>query len=170
MEGSVPDTLAPMLHVDGSLLLLGGDLGDVRCTFDQALSALGLQAGIILAESREHWTEPWGFKSEGSFLNKAILLRTELPPEELLGIIQDIEQSLGRVRAKEQRYASRTLDIDILLHGGQVIGLPHLVVPHPRMHLRSFALAPAADIAPMAGHPLLNRTILDLLNELRPSS
>jgi len=159
-----------MLQANEALLLLGGDLGDVRNTLDLAVAALDRDAGRVLARSRDHWTEPWGFKGNGLFLNRAVLLRTDLDPEALLAVILKTEVHLGRVRGNEQGYDSRPVDIDILLYGDRVQEDPVLTLPHPRMHLRSFALAPAADIAPAAIHPVLGRSILELLGDLRPSA
>lgn len=159
-----------MLKANEALLLLGGDLGDVRNTLDLAIAALGRDAGRLQARSRDHWTEPWGFKGNGLFLNRAVLLRTTLHPEALLAEILRIEEQLGRVRDNEQVFVSRPVDIDILLFGDRALEQAALTLPHPRMHLRSFALAPAADIAPAAVHPVLGRSVLELLGDLRPSA
>jgi 2-amino-4-hydroxy-6-hydroxymethyldihydropteridine diphosphokinase len=146
-----------------TLLLLGGDLGDVQDTLTKAGSLLANDAGTVLATSRDHWTMPWGFAGQGLFLNRAILLDTSLSPPQLLTLSLKIETQLGRVRNSRSGYTSRTLDIDILLMGDIVLDHPDLSIPHPRMHLRRFALAPAADVAPRAMHPLLNKSIRQLL-------
>jgi len=159
-----------MLQTNEALLLLGGDMGDVRKTLDLAIAALQREAGQLLARSRDHWTQPWGFEGTDLFLNRAILLRTELEPEVLLRTVLAIERKLGRVRTDEQGYVSRPVDIDILLIGELVLKNVSLSLPHPRMHLRAFALAPAADILPEALHPLLGRTILQLLDDLRTNA
>lgn len=158
-----------MLQANEALLLLGGDIGDVRNTLGRAIVALQKDVGTVLARSRDHWTRPWGFEGNSLFLNKAILLRTELGPEELIDVILRVEVDLGRVRTEAPGYASRPVDIDILLIGDRVLNGASLSLPHPRMHLRSFALAPAADIAPEAVHPLLGRSVLELLDDLRAS-
>jgi 2-amino-4-hydroxy-6-hydroxymethyldihydropteridine diphosphokinase len=148
-----------------TLLLLGGDLGDVRDTLDKAQLLLANEAGTLLCTSRDHWTMPWGFAGQGLFLNRAILLETVLPPTELLTLLLRVETKLGRVRGTTAGYSSRTVDIDILLMGDTVLDNSELCLPHPRMHLRRFALAPAADIAPGAIHPVLGRSIRQLLIE-----
>jgi 2-amino-4-hydroxy-6-hydroxymethyldihydropteridine diphosphokinase len=150
-----------------ALLLLGGDRGPVQDTLARARLLLSERAGAVLATSRDHWTEPWGFQDEALFLNKAILLRTTLSPEALLEVVLGIERDLGRVRTVEAGYGPRTIDIDILLHGGHVIDAPHLGIPHPLMHRRHFALAPAADVAPGMVHPVTGRTVLGMLDDLR---
>ena len=157
-----------MVQVREALLLLGGNVGDVATTFSRAEALLKERVGVVVARSRDHRTVPWGFADERLFLNRALLLRTELVPVELMKTLLAIEQDLGRERVEGTRYGARTIDIDILLIGDEVLDLPNLQVPHPRMHERAFALAPAADIAPLAAHPVLQRTVIDLLNDLRP--
>lgn len=147
------------------LLLLGGNVGDPVVALGQAERLLGVRAGQVLARSRDHWTLPWGFTDDRLFLNRALLLSTTRPPDELLGEVLAIETTLGRRRIAGVRYGARTIDIDVLLIGGSVVNTPGLEVPHPRMHERAFALAPAADIAPGWVHPVLGRTVLQLLND-----
>ena len=89
-----------------------------------------------------------------------------MPPEKVMEKLLVIEMELGRVRPTDgRRYASRPIDLDILFVEEQAFERPGLSVPHPRVHQRVFALAPAADIVPALVHPLLHRTVLDLLNE-----
>lgn len=150
-----------------TVLLLGGNLGDLLATFVKAEALINERLGTVLARSRDHWTEPWGFTDERLFLNRALLVRSDLNPTALLEGVLRIERELGRIRDPAVRYSARTIDIDILLIGDRVIDLPQLQVPHPRMHERAFALSPAADITPNWVHPLLHRTVLKLLNDLR---
>lgn len=155
-----------------TLLLLGGDLGDVPNTLDKARTLLSRHVGEVLATSRDHWTRPWGFVGQGLFLNRAILVRTQLPPTDLLDAVLGIETRLGRVREEGKGYASRVVDIDILLYGDAQIDRPELRIPHPLMHLRRFALAPAVDIAPGFAHPGMGKSLRQLLVELdqRPNA
>lgn len=149
-----------------ALLLLGADLGDPVEQFGRAGRALDVRGVKVLARSRDHWTEPWGFAGDRLFLNRALLVENERPPLELLHTVLAVEEQLGRVRTGPG-YASRIIDIDILLMDDRVVDLPDLQVPHPRMHQRIFALAPAADVAPLTIHPELGRPILTLLDDLR---
>lgn len=149
-----------------ALLLLGADLGAPPMALSAAAEALK-EAGQVLAISRDHWTEPWGFNGGHLFLNRALLVRTALSPLALMGTCLEIERRLGRVRSVSGGVSSRIIDIDILLMGGLVMGGAELVLPHPRMHERAFALAPAADVAPGWLHPVLGRTVLQMLDDLR---
>ncbi len=160
------DSFAAMATPYETILLLGGNVGDPVVTLDRAVVLIGERAGTVVARSRDHWTEPWGFSDDRLFLNRAILLRTELAPTDLLHVLLSIEAELGRVRDASVRYAARTMDIDILWMEGPPLHLPELQIPHPRMHERAFALAPAADVAPDREHPILHRTVLHLLNDL----
>jgi 2-amino-4-hydroxy-6-hydroxymethyldihydropteridine diphosphokinase len=145
-------------------LLLGANRGDPPATFARATALIAERVGPVLATSRDHWTEPWGFQDERLFLNRAVLVGTDQPPEAVMEQLLAIEKELGRERPAEGHYASRIIDLDILFVEDRIIEIPGLSVPHPRVHLRAFALAPAADIVPALVHPLLHRTVLDLLN------
>lgn len=149
-----------------ALLLLGGNIGEVRVMLDRAEAMINEQVGSVLSRSRDHWNEPWGFQDERLFLNLALVVRTDLSPPDVLHRCLAIEHQLGRTRGSGPRYSSRTIDIDLLLCGDRVISSPELTVPHPRMHERAFALAPAADVVPDWSHPILDRTVLNLLNDV----
>ena len=151
--------------MDKALLLLGGDLGEPEKQLNEAEARLKAGGYSILARSRDHWTLPWGFNGERLFLNRAIVVTLPGTPEALLRTIARIEADMGRVRTGKE-YRSRTIDIDILLLGDHIIDTPDLQIPHPRMHQRVFALAPTADLLPMTIHPVLGRSILNLLNDL----
>ena len=148
------------------VILLGGDLGDPLAALEHAERAIAGDIGQVLARSRDHWTEPWGFRSTTLFLNRALLVSTELPLPVVLERSLAIEQRLGRVRSVASTPTSRVIDIDILAAGNAVIDTHRLVVPHPRLPMRRFALAPLCDIAPGWLHPTLQRTALDLLNSV----
>jgi len=125
---------------------LGANLGDARATLTQALAELAALPGVdSLQASPLYRTQPVDAQGP-DFINAVARLRTTLSPLALLAGLQAIEAANGRERP--YRNAPRTLDLDLLLYGEQVIGLPALAVPHPRMHLRAFVLAPLADLAP----------------------
>lgn len=150
-----------------ALLLLGGNTGDPAATLRSAIGMLSEGAGELLATSRDHWTVPWGFQDDRLFLNKAVLLRTERSPAALMEECLRIERELGRTRNEGGGYTARPIDIDILLIEERVIHEPGLHVPHPRMHERMFALAPAADVVPGWLHPVKQRTVLLLLDAVK---
>lgn len=149
------------------LLLLGGDRGDVPATLSAAERMIGERCGKVLARSRDHWSEAWGFDDPELFLNRALLVATSLSSQALLREVLSIEMALGRVRGPEAGYGPRTVDIDILLMGDEVVRTPDLHIPHPLMPQRAFALAPAADVAPLMKHPEMGRTVLDILDAQR---
>ena len=149
-----------------ALIGLGSNLGDRRATLEAAADLLGESPGIsVRAVSSLHETEAIGGPGgQGAFLNAAAALETSLDPASLLRRLQEIEERLGRVRAV--RWGERTLDLDLLLFGDSVIDTPELTVPHLRMAVRRFVLAPLAEIAPDALDPLTRRTVADLLENL----
>jgi 2-amino-4-hydroxy-6-hydroxymethyldihydropteridine diphosphokinase len=145
-------------------LLLGGNLGDKRRVFEEAKRLLSEKVGKIIQQSHIYETEPWGFESTDFFLNQVLEMSVSISSEEVLSRIQQIEQQLGRTR-NEQHYGSRIIDIDILFYGDEVISLENLTVPHPRIQERKFALVPLNEIAPEMKHPILLKTISQLLSE-----
>lgn len=126
---------------------LGGNLGDPVAAFAAALTRLRDHDAIELAALSSVWrTAPWGKLDQPEFRNMAVLLETSLSAEELLALCLAIERESGRER--RERWGPRTLDIDILTYGGQMIDRPGLQIPHPRIAERTFVLAPLAEIAP----------------------
>jgi 2-amino-4-hydroxy-6-hydroxymethyldihydropteridine diphosphokinase len=142
---------------------LGSNLGDRRRNLERALEQLERVPGVeVLAVSRFIETEPVGPAGQGRYLNAAAALRTALPPGALLEAMQAIESAGGRDRAAEQRHGPRTIDLDLLLYGQEIIDGPPVTVPHPRMHERPFVLEPLAEIAANALHPAMGVTIESL--------
>ena len=126
---------------------IGSNLGDREDTLRRAVELLAAEEGIeVVAVSQLRETEPVGPVEQGLFLNGAVLVTTRLPPRELLERLLAVEQRLGRVR--KERFGPRTIDLDLLVYGEQVIDEPGLTIPHPRLHERRFALDPLADLAP----------------------
>ncbi|HET6683188.1 MAG TPA: 2-amino-4-hydroxy-6-hydroxymethyldihydropteridine diphosphokinase [Gaiella sp.] len=126
---------------------LGSNLGNRERTIERAVGLLHADPGVdVVSVSSLRETEPWGPVEQPRFLNGAVEVETSLEPRELLGVLLDIERRLGRVRA--ERFGPRTIDLDLLLYGEAVIDEPGLVVPHPRLYERAFALEPLHELTP----------------------
>lgn len=147
-------------------IALGTNLGNKRRNLILAGALLAERGGDVKAMSGFYETEPWGFESDNTFLNAALLLETPLSPLDLLHLTQGIEKEMGRSSKSDGEYHDRIIDIDILLYGGEVIDVSGLAVPHPLMHKRGFVLRPLAEIAPYAVHPILGKNMLELLGEI----
>ncbi|GAA3984613.1 2-amino-4-hydroxy-6-hydroxymethyldihydropteridine diphosphokinase [Mucilaginibacter dorajii] len=145
-------------------LLLGSNLGDRNAFMQQAIVHIETDIAPVLQASDVYETQSWGKANAPDYLNQVLLLQTDLPAQTVLQKILDIELLLGRRR--EEKWGSRTIDIDILFYGDAVIDEPNLKVPHPEMHKRRFTLEPLAQIAPDFIHPLIKKNILTLKNEL----
>lgn len=126
---------------------IGSNLGDRERELRRAIDLLSEDEEIeVVAVSTLRETEPVGPVEQGPFLNGALEVRTELSPRDLLGRLLAVEQRLGRVR--DVRFGPRTIDLDLLVYGADVVDEPGLAVPHPRLHERRFALEPLAELAP----------------------
>ena len=149
-------------------IALGSNLGNKRRNLITAAALLAERAGEVGAISSFYETEPWGFESEHSFLNAALMLETTLAPLDLLRITQEVERELGRTAKSDSVYHDRLIDIDLLLYGEEVINQPGLQIPHPLMHRRTFVMTPMAEIAPAVVHPVLGKT-MKVLSDLLES-
>jgi 2-amino-4-hydroxy-6-hydroxymethyldihydropteridine diphosphokinase len=128
---------------------MGANLGARRQTISAALRLLAAEDGVdVVAVSELRESDPVGYKDQPRFLNGAAALETTLSACELLERLLAIERRLGRVRGDGRRFGPRTIDLDLLLYGDQVVAEPRLVVPHPRLHERGFALEPLAELDP----------------------
>lgn len=146
-------------------ILLGGNQGRVATAFSRALDMLEKRAGKLIRVSPLYESEPWGMGPAPAFFNQAACLQTTLSPPALMEVILEVEAGLGRRRSHSGTPESRVIDIDLLFYDGDIMDGPGLYLPHPRLHLRRFALQPLADIAPGLMHPVLNKNVSQLLRD-----
>ena len=145
-------------------IALGTNLGDKEKNLKEALGYL-IQKGITVCKVSDFIeTEPYGVTDQPDFLNAVAEVRTEKSPAELLQVLLQIEQEMGRKRIR--RWGERNIDLDLLLYDDRIIDLPDLKVPHPDMQNRDFVLRPLSQIAPEAVHPVLGKTIGQLWEDL----
>lgn len=144
---------------------LGSNLGDKNGYLDNAVKALDEAKGCHVERvSSYQVTEPYGGVEQDDFLNACLILKTLLTPEELLEKLHEIEQSAHRERIVH--WGPRTLDLDILMYDDVVMETDELVIPHVEMHLRSFVLNPLREIAPNKRHPVIGKTVSQLVDSL----
>ena len=147
---------------------LGTNLGDREANLGKAFHLLSADPGLrLLRCSRIYETEPWGVADQPAFLNSVAEVATALAPERLLDVCKDVEGRMGR--RPGIRWGPRLIDVDILLYGNHIVQLPHLEIPHPRLHLRAFALVPLAELAETTVHPALGKTIGELAGAVEGS-
>jgi 2-amino-4-hydroxy-6-hydroxymethyldihydropteridine diphosphokinase len=145
-------------------LLLGSNLGNRELYLQKAIDLIELDIAPVIKRSAIYLTQSWGKTDEPDYLNQVIEIKTTSNAQGVLDKVLAIEIILGRQR--QVKWGSRTIDIDILFYGDEVINQPGLVVPHPELHKRRFTLVPLAQIAPKFVHPILEKNILQLKNEL----
>ena len=143
-------------------LSIGGNLGDRKTYLKKAIKLLIKAVGHQVQASNIYETEAWGKTDQEPFLNQVLEMESYLSAFELLKTCLKIEAALGRSR--EERWGSRSIDIDILFYGDEIIEEKHLQIPHPRLHQRNFVLIPLKEIAPDFLHPVLGKKI-DLLSK-----
>jgi len=132
-----------------ALIGLGGNVGDVRATLNQAIARLADGKDVRLTgRSSDYATPPWGVTDQPPFINCAIAVETALAPQALLARALEVERALGRDRAHEQRWGPRRIDIDLLAYDDVALDEPGLTLPHPRLFERAFVLVPLAEIVP----------------------
>ncbi len=145
-------------------ILLGGNQGDVALVFRKAVVMIS-EAGLNVSERGSLFkSDAWGEGVQGAFYNQLLILRVGLEPMELLAALLGIEHKLGRER-KPGVVSDRTIDMDILLIDDLIVSLPGLTIPHPRMHQRRFALVPLCEMVPFLIHPVLGKTMWQLLED-----
>jgi len=141
---------------------VGSNLGNRENNLKQAVERIEEYIGPVLKSSSIYITEPWGFKAEEEFLNIVVKIETKLTPYGILEKILMIESLLGRVRDRK-KYSSRLIDIDILLYEDKIVEEEILKIPHPLLHKRKFVLVPLCEIEPELIHPVLKKSLADLL-------
>lgn len=156
--------------MNAAYLCLGGNIGDREAFLAEARRRIEARAGAVKQASPVYETEAWGVSGQQAYLNCCISIETALAPEELLRVLLEIETELGRTRDPWKTYEPRTIDIDMLLYNNLVMEQEHLILPHPRLHLRKFVLIPLSAIAGEYLHPVLNKTIFNLLRECQDTS
>ncbi len=149
---------------------LGANLGDRRAAIARAMEVVARLKGVrVELVSTVHVTRAVtlpGSEDQPDYMNAAATIQTSLDPSALLKSLLAIERDMGRDRSTSERWAPRTIDLDVLFYGGTMIARADLIVPHPRMHERGFVLAPLSEVAPNWVHPRLGRTTRQLLNDL----
>ena len=145
--------------------LTGGNLGNREQNLAKARELINEQCGAIITASSLYQTAAWGKTDQPAFLNQALSVDTLLNAKQLIRRILKIEKLMGRIR--EEKYGPRIIDIDILLFNDEKHNYHFLKLPHPEMQNRRFALLPLAEIAPAIIHPLLKKTIIELLDECK---
>ncbi len=142
-------------------LLLGSNEGNRTEWLKRAIALIDEGCGAIMKQSAVYETAAWGITAQPDFLNMVVEVETDLAPADLLACVLHVENQLGRKR--DVKWGPRTIDIDILLYGSEIIDQPELKVPHPYLQERRFTLAPLAELAPDYIHPVLHQTINELL-------
>ena len=142
---------------------LGTNLGDKRNNLLMAVTNIEEKIGKVTSLSSFYETEPWGFKSDNSFLNAALCVETSLEPAAILHIIKEIETDMGRMQKSTNKvYSDRPIDIDILLYDDMIMETDELTIPHPLMTERDFVMKPLVEIAEDTVHPVFNKKLKEI--------
>jgi len=170
--GRIAEPALPTISFDvnqhTAYIAIGSNLGDRQSFIERALQQLGEHSEIkVVQTSSVLETEPVGPGPQDQYLNAVLQIQTTLQPHPLLDFLIEIEHRLGRIR--REKWGPRTIDLDILLFDDRVIDEQSLTIPHPRLQDRTFVLIPLCEIAPRMVHPLLHRSVENLLNELKRS-
>lgn len=145
---------------------IGSNLGQREKYIEKALSLVNERLGNVLCKSSLYETDPWKFESKNKFLNSCAGVETTFSPRDCLLCLKDIERFLGRSKSVHNVYTDRVIDLDILLYDDLVIDEDDLKIPHPYIQNRYFVLKPLSEIAPGFIHPVLKKSISNLLMEL----
>ena len=148
---------------NGIFIGLGGNLGDRKTLLLRARQRIDECVGSVLQTAPFYETAAWGVTDQPDYLNTVVEIESDLPPESILRKLLAIETELGRERA--ERWGSRTVDLDLLFDNDRILTTDFLTLPHPRLHLRNFVLRPMCDLAPDFVHPILQRSVQELLTD-----
>ena len=159
-----PQTSAPTTAAIALGSNLPSEFGDPAANLRESIERISA-FGRVAAVSSFYRTTPIGFLDQPDFVNAALLLETTLPPETLMSALLAIEAGMGRNREASPAKGPRIIDLDLLLYASLILQTPHLTLPHRAMAQRAFVLEPLAEIAPQMLHPVLNKTIAELLHE-----
>jgi len=144
---------------------IGSNLGDREGNCLKAVEELQRMGVRVTRVSSRYETEPWGIKEQPRFINMVVEAGTDLTPGEVLSAVKEIEKGLGR--CETVKWGPRVVDLDILLYDNVVVDETDLRIPHPHMHERDFVLRPLSEIAPEVMHPLLKKTVREMLSEVQ---
>lgn len=143
------------------VLLIGSNIGDRADYLSKARLHLEKEFGEAILQSKKYKTQAWGITEQDEFLNQALVYNSNFKPEFILEKIKNIEKKIGR--KPRNTWTNREIDIDIIFYGSQIFKSRDLYIPHPLMYLRKFVLQPLNEIIPEFKHPLLNKTVSQLL-------
>ena len=149
-------------------LMIGGNIGNRLANLENAGNSIDIKCGPIQKQSAIYETEAWGMKDQPAFYNQALCIETALDPQNLMAMLLAIEVSMGRERLIP--LGPRTIDLDIIYFNQTIMDIPGLIIPHPRLALRNFVLAPLVEIAPDFVHPILKKTNFQLYKESTDSA
>lgn len=156
------------LDLKEAYLLLGSNLGEREKYLENALKSITQKVGRVFAISATYETAAWGKTDQPSFLNLAVGIETHLTAFKLLETVLNIESSLGRIR--HEKWGARLIDIDIIFYGDEIVNEGDaLIIPHPEMHRRKFVLEPLNEIAANFKHPVLKKSVSEILTTLTDS-
>ncbi len=147
------------------VLLLGSNIGERLLNLEKAEREISALPGKIVQHSSVYETAAWGNTKQESFLNSVVVIQSSLSADEMMRKIISIEEAMGRIRTK--KWEARVIDIDILFFNDEIISTENLTVPHPGIHLRKFTLIPLAELMPSYIHPVLKKSVSDLLSDLK---
>ncbi|MBF0464569.1 MAG: 2-amino-4-hydroxy-6-hydroxymethyldihydropteridine diphosphokinase [Nitrospirae bacterium] len=147
-----------------SFISIGSNIGDRKANCTRAVQLLNSNDIVVKAVSGMYETKPWGVTSQPDFINMCVEIETTLQPTELLAVLKEIEKIMGR--KESARWGPRVIDLDIVFYGQEIINTQNLQIPHPHMHERDFVLIPLSELAPRMLHPVLNKTVEELLRQL----